>query len=46
MTVIRGATTIDSDCKKDISAAVKELLDEIFAQNKADKTEFAASSFL
>ena len=45
MTVIRGATTIDSDCKKDISAAVKELLDEIFAQNKADKTEIRCIVF-
>ncbi len=45
MTVIRGATTIDSDCKKDISAAVKELLDEIFAQNKAEKTEIRCIVF-
>ena len=33
MTIIRGATTVEKDCKEDISSAVKEMLDEIFAVN-------------
>ena len=33
MTIIRGATTIENDCKEEISASVKELLDEIFSVN-------------
>ena len=39
MTAIRGATTITKDCKEDISLAVKELLDEIFAENSLHKEE-------
>ena len=39
MTAIRGATTITKDCKEDISLAVKELLDEIFAENSLHKED-------
>ncbi|MBQ8684884.1 MAG: (d)CMP kinase [Clostridia bacterium] len=39
MTIIRGATTIDKDCKEEISASVKALLDEIFAINALKKEE-------
>ena len=39
MVVIRGATTIERDCKENISSAVKELLDEIFLVNKLNKNE-------
>ncbi len=45
MTVIRGATTIEKDCKEEISLAVKELLDEIFAQNALQKEEIKAFVF-
>ena len=37
--IIRGATTIVKDEKEQISIAVKELLDEIFAVNSLDKKE-------
>lgn len=39
MVVIRGATTIERDCKENISSAVKELLDEIFLVNKLNNNE-------
>lgn len=39
MTVIRGATTIAQDNKAEISAAVKELLDEVFFVNQLQKEE-------
>lgn len=39
MTIIRGATTIDIDCKEEISTAVQELLDEIFSVNNLKKDE-------
>ena len=39
MTAIRGATTILRDCKEEISLAVKELLDEIFAENALRKED-------
>ncbi|MBE5744558.1 MAG: (d)CMP kinase [Clostridiales bacterium] len=39
MTIIRGATTIEKDCKEEISSAVKNLLDEIFSLNKLAKNE-------
>ncbi len=45
MTVIRGATTIAKDCKEEISLAVKELLDEIFAQNALQKEEIKSFIF-
>ena len=39
MQVIRGATTILSDCKEEISCSVKQLLDEIFQKNSIQKTD-------
>ena len=39
MTIIRGATTIATDTKTEISASVKALLDEIFSNNKLQKAE-------
>ncbi len=45
MTVIRGATTIGADCKEEISNAVKELLDEIFAANALKKEEIRVFVF-
>lgn len=39
MTIIRGATTIDNDCKEEIALAVKELLDEIFSKNALQKED-------
>ncbi|MBQ8284512.1 MAG: (d)CMP kinase [Clostridia bacterium] len=39
MIVIRGATTIERDCKEEISKSVKELLDEIFSLNALKKEE-------
>ena len=39
MTIIRGATTIQKDCKEEIVSAVKALLDEIFSTNALKKTE-------
>lgn len=45
MTIIRGATTIARDCKEEISASVKELLDEIFSANKLQKQEIKGFLF-
>ena len=45
MVVIRGATTIERDCKEEISVAVKELLDELFARNSLQKVEIRAFVF-
>ncbi len=45
MTVIRGATTIEKDCKEEISSAVKELLDEIFSANGLKKEEICVFVF-
>ncbi len=39
MTIIRGATTIDKDCKEEITLAVKELLTEVFQANRLTKEE-------
>ena len=39
MTIIRGATTVERDCKEDISFAVQEMLDEIFLVNGLKKEE-------
>jgi len=39
MTIIRGATTIEMDCKEEIFSAVKELLDEVFEANSLKKEE-------
>ena len=45
MTIIRGATTIENDCKEEISASVKELLDEIFSVNTLKKEEVSGFLF-
>lgn len=45
MTIIRGATTIERDCKEEISLAVKTLLDEVFAQNGLKKEEICGFLF-
>ncbi len=45
MTVIRGATTVKKDCKEEISASVKCLLDEIFSINALQKEEIKAFIF-
>lgn len=45
MTVIRGATTIASDCKEEISSSVKALLDEIFEANALKKEEIRVFVF-
>lgn len=45
MTIIRGATTIKTDCKEEISLAVKELLDEVFLLNALKKDEIRAFVF-
>ena len=39
MTIIRGATTIEYDCKEQISEAVREMLAEIFTENNLQKEE-------
>lgn len=39
MTIIRGATTIEKDCKEEILSAVKALLDEVFSANALTKDE-------
>ena len=39
MIIIRGATTVERDGKEEISAAVKEMLTEIFVVNELKKTE-------
>ncbi len=45
MTVIRGATTIEKDCKEEISSAVKALLDEIFTANGLQKEDIRVFVF-
>ena len=45
MTAIRGATTINEDCKEEVSTAVEELLDEIFTANSLKKEEITAMIF-
>ena len=45
MTIIRGATTVEKDCKEDIFSAVKSLLDEIFQANRLDKNEISGFLF-
>ena len=45
MTVIRGATTVTTDCQEEISASVREMLDEVFAQNALKKEEVRAFLF-
>ena len=45
MRIIRGATTIQTDCKEEISLSVSQLLDEIFAVNGLKSTEIRAFVF-
>ena len=45
MVVIRGATTINCDSKEEITASVKELLDEVFLLNSLKKEEIRAFVF-
>lgn len=45
MTIIRGATTVEKDCKEDISVAVKELLDDVFQSNALQKQDVAGFLF-
>ncbi len=45
MTIIRGATTVEEDCKEEISSAVKSLLDEIFQTNALEKNEISGFLF-
>lgn len=45
MTIIRGATTIDRDCKEEISTSVKMLLDEVFSLNSLQKEEISGFLF-
>ncbi|MBQ3019985.1 MAG: (d)CMP kinase [Clostridia bacterium] len=45
MKVIRGATTIEKDSKEEISSAVKDLLDEVFAANNLQKEDVTAFVF-
>ena len=45
MTIIRGATTVERDCKEEISSSVKMLLDEIFKKNALKKEEVSGFLF-
>ena len=45
MTIIRGATTVEKDCKEEISLSVKEMLDEIFTFNHLKKSEIRGFLF-
>ncbi len=45
MTILRGATTVAKDTKEEISSAVKELLDELFAVNGLQKEEIKGFLF-
>lgn len=45
MKIIRGATTIEKDCKEEISSSVKELLDEVFSVNQLKKEEVSGFLF-
>ncbi len=45
MTIIRGATTVEKDCKEEIFSAVKSLLDEIFQVNGLEKKEISGFLF-
>ena len=45
MRMIRGATTIERDCKDEIICAVSELLDEIFHRNSLEKSEIRGVLF-
>ncbi len=45
MTIIRGATTVEKDCKEEIFSSVKSLLDEIFHANELNKDEISGFLF-
>lgn len=45
MTIIRGATTIERDCKEEILVSVQELLDAVFQQNGLKKDEIRGFLF-
>lgn len=45
MTIIRGATTIERDCKEEITASVQELLNAIFHENALKKEEIRGFLF-
>lgn len=45
MTIIRGATTIERDCKEEILSAVNEMLAEIFSVNALQKEEIKGFLF-
>lgn len=45
MTIIRGATTVLCDCKEEITQSVRDLLDEIFTQNRLKKQEIKGFLF-
>lgn len=45
MTIIRGATTIEKDCKEEIISSVRELLGEIFSANALTKSEIKGLLF-
>ena len=45
MTIIRGATTVERDCKEEIFSSVKTLLDEIFKKNALKKEEVSGFLF-
>ncbi len=45
MVIIRGATTIENDCKEEMILCVKNLLDEVFKQNELDKNEVVGFLF-
>ena len=45
MTIIRGATTIEKDCKEEIISAVSGLLEEVFSTNLLAKEEIRGFIF-
>lgn len=45
MTIIRGATTVDRDCKENIISAVGDMLNEIFTVNSLQKEEIKGFLF-
>lgn len=45
MTIIRGATTITTDTKEEITLAVKDLLDAVFLENNLQKEEISGFLF-
>ena len=45
MTIVRGATTVEMDCKEEIFSSVKSLLDEVFQINGLKKDEISGFLF-